>query len=156
LPGSTQINRRRRHRLDQSTPQAHRQAPDLRPLICSIPQGPKEIGYWETAPGSAIWWALQEENSPLLEKKRIFWMGWKFTSVIALSSEFGQGVSRSDWLGLTSEYLDYRFNIGEGFSGRWTEEETMSVEVRDTWRRKTERGLFSGPIRSPHSVRVLV
>jgi len=35
--------------------------------------------------------------------------------VIALSSEFGQGVSRSDWIGLTSEYLDYRLNIGGGF-----------------------------------------
>lgn len=34
--------------------------------------------------------------------------------MIALSPEFGQGVSRSDWIGLTSEYLDCRLNIGVG------------------------------------------
>lgn len=31
--------------------------------------------------------------------------------MIALSLEFGQGVTRLDWLGFTSEYFDIRFNI---------------------------------------------
>jgi hypothetical protein len=92
LPGPAQI---KRHRLNQTTAQAHRQAPDLTPLFCSIPQGPKEIGYWETAPGSAIWWALQEENSPLLEKKKNLLNGLKIyvcdSSVVGVLSKVFRG-----------------------------------------------------------------
>jgi hypothetical protein len=90
LPGSTQISCDRPSCI---APQANRQAPDLSVVLPHSTRS-KEIGYWETAPGSAIWWALQEENSPLF---KIFWMGWELTSAIGLSLEFGKVLP--GWIG---------------------------------------------------------